>query len=408
MTDIDTDAERLMLVLSDRLVATDTWDQAAWQRVADLAHQHALAPLLHAKLKQRAIAPPPDVAQRVRATYLSSAARNIRLFHELGKVLGALRASNVPVIPLKGAWLAEAVYGNIALRPMGDVDLLVPFADIAQTLAALKPLGYVPDFDCDPVAEKAEHHHLPPISRPGGLTLEIHWTIVDPIYCTRFDDDELARMWARAGPATVGGVAVRALSPTDQLLHLCVHTSAHHRFDGAGLRNYVDVAFLVTRFGGAIDWAQCAARANQWDVANGVRLALRLMEEFTGVVVPASVWAELAATPLDDATADWVRHKTLHRSAAAIRSNVALLEGKTGVVNKLVVLRDALFLSRAAMGRMYKIPATSWRILACYPRRFKDVWGRYRGQLWQVVRRDPAFVTEATLETRLREYLGWH
>jgi hypothetical protein len=56
---------------------------------------------------------------------LYSALRNMRRCHELSKVLRILQNDGIPVIVLKGAALAEVVYGNIALRSMSDVDLLV-------------------------------------------------------------------------------------------------------------------------------------------------------------------------------------------------------------------------------------------------------------------------------------------
>ena len=44
---------------------------------------------------------------------------------------------------LKGAALAITVYDSIGLRPMGDLDLLVPEERLAEAVARLKALGYV-------------------------------------------------------------------------------------------------------------------------------------------------------------------------------------------------------------------------------------------------------------------------
>ena len=70
-------------------------------------------------------------------------------------------------------------------------------------------------------------------------------------------------------------------------------------------------------------------------------------------------------------------------------------------------MRDALFMPRGVMARLYPAPADSWRILAYYPVRWKDLWVRYRGALWKLATRKREFVEEARNEARLRKYLGW-
>jgi hypothetical protein len=246
---------------------------------------------------------------------------------------------------------------------------------------------------------------MPPLSKPGGLTVEMHWTIVPPKYGAGFNADDLEQLWAHAKPATIGGVSALTLSAADLLLHLCVHASVHHEFEGAGLRNYLDIAQVSRRYGDTIEWEQFTARANRWGIANGVRLALQLAEEWTRMAIPAAVLEALEATPLDDATANWVRHKILNGHAVALNSNLACVVGAARWTHKLGVLRSVLFPSRTEMAREYSVSAGGWRILGYYPVRLKDLWVRYRRTLWQVARRDRIFISEARQEAHLREYL---
>ena len=78
------------------------------------------------------------------AAYLENAARNLRLYDNLCKVLKILRRDGIPVIVLKGAHLAELVYGNRALRFMGDLDLLVQKDDVMRVDALLIEMGCTP------------------------------------------------------------------------------------------------------------------------------------------------------------------------------------------------------------------------------------------------------------------------
>ena len=47
----------------------------------------------------------------------------------------ALAAADLRAVVLKGAALAQAVYGNLALRPMGDLDLLLHVPDVEDNVA---------------------------------------------------------------------------------------------------------------------------------------------------------------------------------------------------------------------------------------------------------------------------------
>ena len=114
---------------SDRLSHISTEE---WQEVATLASLHSVAPLLYYRLKQHTLAIPDDVAILFKDAYLNNIARNVRLYAELTRILQCFQDANIPVVVLKGAHLAEVIYGNIGLRPMGDVDLLVQKDDLKK------------------------------------------------------------------------------------------------------------------------------------------------------------------------------------------------------------------------------------------------------------------------------------
>ena len=404
------DAERLIALLREagRAVAAETFDEADWQRIVELAQKQSVAPMLYARLKERGITPSPAAAQQLREIYLANAARNTRLLHEVGNIFRALQAADIPVIPLKGAMLAEAVYGNIALRQIGDVDLLVKPVDLKKALDVLRTLGYAPKHPFEIESERRISQHMPQLSKRGGVTLDLHWTIVNPRYNVHFDDNDLDQVWSRANPVKIGGVQVLMFSPMDLLWHLCLHASVQHRFDDIGLRGFWDMALVIRRYGDQIDWEQFTRRVNQWGIANGVHLALQLTEEWTGVAVPAPVMRSLTPATPDAATIEWVRYKTWNETAPALKRDVARFEGKARIAEKLAALRDVLFRSRTVMASMYDAPANSWRILFYYPVRFKDLWTRHSQAMWQLLWRDKKLTTEARQEARLREYLGWN
>jgi len=201
MTEINPVADRLIALLAARDVAVEMLDEADWECLIALAQRHGVAPMLYATLKKRGIMPPPAIANQLRQIYLASASRNLHVFHELGNILRELQAANIPVIPLKGAYLAQAIYGNIALRPMSDVDLLVKPDEMTRALDILRALGYSSERSFDPITEQTISQHMPLMCKAGGLRVEMHWTIVNPRSNSRFGQNELNQVWSRAVPA---------------------------------------------------------------------------------------------------------------------------------------------------------------------------------------------------------------
>jgi hypothetical protein len=344
---------------------------------------------------------------RLREAYLASAARNTLLMHQLGSVLHSLGAVDIQAVPLKGACLASCVYKHVGLRPMADLDILVKAADIGKAVEVVRALGYDSAQPFDPSTEKLSFQDMPPMSRRFSLDIEFHWTLVTPRCRARLDDESIRGLWERAQPATVAGVPVLVLSPEDQLLHLCMHLSVHHRFNGVSLKHAVDIAEVCRKYGPNLDWGTVAVRARAWDVQNGILVALRLAKDIAGACVPPSFDEELGADAVDDGTMQWILGKVINGSPGSLENDLARLQGSGSAMSRLGAARDSMLLPREAMARLYPAPADSWRIFAYYPVRWKDLWVRYRQSLWKLATRDKEFVEETRKEARLREYLGW-
>jgi len=192
-------ADKTRAARLEQLSASD-WDDLIQQSV-----RHGVTPLLYQRFTTtNTSAPiPATVMQRLREIYLYSAKENIRLYHELAKVLKTLQNDGISVIALKGAHLAEVVYGNIALRPMVDTDLLVRKADLSRVEEKLLEMGYGSP-ERPSIEEQCEKvHHLVRFTKPDVFSIEIHWTIELPTSPFEIDVDGL---WERARPATIAGI----------------------------------------------------------------------------------------------------------------------------------------------------------------------------------------------------------
>lgn len=117
---------------------------------------------------------PTDILETVRTGYFECAWRNNSLYSDLSKILKALHQENIPVILLKGAHLAQTVYSNIALRPMGDIDILVRKSDLLKTKKQLLGLGYRLLREVDIATACANSQHLPPMVKQDSPSVELH------------------------------------------------------------------------------------------------------------------------------------------------------------------------------------------------------------------------------------------
>lgn len=260
-----------------------------WETVGALAKREALGPLLWAALRQAAWLPA-DVAAGLQGDYQRVGARNMLLLRELETVRTAL--APMPVIVLKGAALVQALYGNIALRPMVDLDLLIHPADFERALGAVGRLGYqrttaelrpgaTLEFDSELMLRKAG---------PLETQLELHWHLLDsPRHQARMPLDWF---WESAVPAELDGSTFLTLSPEATLLHLCAHLQIHHR--GEGLLWWHDIALLLSRQGGCLDWDAVLGRAAEYDLVIPLcRTLLGLETEGLGVPIDAAVLTRL-------------------------------------------------------------------------------------------------------------------
>ena len=85
---------------------------------------------------------PSDLSAAVQDAYFQIGVQNILRYRELEAIIDRLDANGVDVALLKGVVLAQLVYGNLALRPMMDIDLLIRREHAEAALEALAQLGY--------------------------------------------------------------------------------------------------------------------------------------------------------------------------------------------------------------------------------------------------------------------------
>jgi hypothetical protein len=156
-----------------------------WDGFLRKARNEGISPLVFLRLPEIVINKnniPKYVTEELKKDYYLSATKNALIFEELKKVLGLFNQSKLQIIVMKGAALAETIYGNLALRPMSDVDLLVKNEDLHQVDELLKKLGYSPaDRSVDDVDFTSTYLTTLDYRNPlkNSPSFHIHWHFVN-------------------------------------------------------------------------------------------------------------------------------------------------------------------------------------------------------------------------------------
>lgn len=255
---------------------------ADWDRVLEIARFHQvdlfLYPAVAAWDKKRQ--PPAELMAGWRMAYFAATVKYEQASRQLREILSALHDAGVPVIPLKGAWLAEKIYAEGAQRPMCDFDLLVPLEQLDQARTVFENLGYTTPDRFRSLQHDKDIHYLHP-AHP--MTIELHWNIWNEgIRHTRKPD--FSSIWQDLQEDSIGGIPVCSFPVERMLAYLAQHI-LHHSF-AIPLRAYLDLALILKQHGAACSAERLTTEADALRVPYGCRLVLHTVRAMFDQKVP--------------------------------------------------------------------------------------------------------------------------
>ena len=260
-----------------------------WRAFLDLAARHGVRPLVYRSLQSVCWGRvPADIQIEWQATDRRINQRNRLATAELLRVIAAFRASEIPVVSVKGPVLAEMAYGDFTLREFADLDLLVRVTDFRKAHDLVTQLRYRPvlKIDRDQALEFLWHQgELAFNSSFGGPQIDLHWRVA-PKH-TAFSL-EAGYFWPGFRPVQLAGEPVLSFAPQDLPLYLASQ-GGHDQWDD--LRRLCDLAEFLRRRRD-LDWPQLLEAGRR---VNGLRmllLGLHLAHELLGTAIPPAA-AEL-------------------------------------------------------------------------------------------------------------------
>ena len=215
---------------------------------------------------------------------------------EARRVAKALAEVDGPVLLLKGAAYAIADLPPAAGRLFGDIDILVPRAQLDQVEGALLLAGWhtQKQDDYDQRYYRRWMHELPPLTHiRRGTVLDVHHNLLP----------ETARIRTHAGPILAAAQALADLpglgmpANTDLVLHSACHLF-HEGEWGHGLRDLVDLDAMLRAFAAEPEfWPALLARAQTLNLGRPLYYALDCCRRWLQTPIPEHVIATCPSRP---------------------------------------------------------------------------------------------------------------
>ena len=381
----DTDRLILSLLREDCSALVDgTGRPVDWDAVLARAETHGVEPLLYHQWRSagRLEAFPAGSVQALQCIYYRVVARNTLYLQALEAILSSLATWGITPILLKGAGLVATVYDSPALRPMGDLDLLVLPGEFRTALQCLGKLGYQPTHQEQfPGAYEAVTHHvgLRREASFGSLVeLHHHWLSL-PGSLSRYVSMEEVRQ--RAIAVQVGQARAWVLAPADQVLHLSGHIAIHSPVTQRFIW-YYDLDRVIRRYEQSLDWALILKRAVDYRMVLPLQRVLPAVASMLGTPVPAEVLEELGRILVDPRERQRYAPSALGPHSRVV-DGLQKLSGLEGVGARLKFAWQMLFPSWSYMSASYPDEGLA-RQLGRYPARWgsalRELTSAWRGR----------------------------
>ena len=250
-----------------------------WSYVLRMALAHRVMPLVYRTLTFTCPdAVPKTILEQFRTHFYANAGRNLFLTKELIKLLDLLESHEIPAIAYKGPTFAVSIYGNLALRQFGDLDILVQERDYDRARHLLTSQGFRLTIEHEWESEL--------IDESGTVAVDLHKRITTREFSCPLSFKYLSR---RLQPTRIAGTVVPGLCPEDTLLMLSIQLTKDRH---PQLAKICDMAEFL-RVHGRLNWVKALKQAKILGGERIVLFGLCLTSNLLGVALPLEVAREL-------------------------------------------------------------------------------------------------------------------
>jgi len=328
----------------------DAWN--AWIASADIDRldmgSFRLIPLLYKNLKRNGVEY--ELLGRFKGIYRRAWYENQMAMHRLSGLLRFLHSEKIPTLILKGAALAPLYYKDLGLRPMADLDVLVPVNKAIDAVNRLRESGWKP---LEGLPRRIRPDYLLAVKainmvrEPSDPQLDLHWHVFQECTEPQADND----LWEASIPVSCGALISRALSPADQFLHICAHAM---EWNAIAPMRWVADAMVVLSNTPAFDWDRVLQQARRRRLVLSLQTMAPYLRRLVAAPIPDTVIRDLKSLPVTELERDWMKIRTRGISRLTVQD--------------LFKVRFGLY-KRSALSARFR-PA-----ILGFPRYMQCVWG---------------------------------
>jgi len=249
-----------------------------WDALLSLADRHGVNAHLAEALKGFAGVPgavQQELQRRRRAQALAALAMTADLF----RILTAFQKTNIEALAIKGPVLSMRAYGDPGIRHYGDLDFLIRSSDAERATQILAEAGYAPRVPLSAIrAGRVPGEYLFEHASTGMLA-ELHTEQSLRYFPKALPVEEY---FARQCAVEIDSRGVPALSPEDEVVHICIHGSKHL---WERLAWIADVAAIL-RGTSALDWNLVMQSADRTGASRMLVLGAVLATDLLGAPLP--------------------------------------------------------------------------------------------------------------------------
>ncbi|MFC2119098.1 nucleotidyltransferase family protein [Bacteroidota bacterium] len=260
--------------------------QLNWDYIIHFSERHGISGLILKNiLKSRFFnAFTEDNIKPLENIYCQTIAANSNKIFVCEKLVKFANTKNLPVIPLKGIFLAPHIYKDIGLRPMSDIDILVKKQHLEFFEKYLFNSGF----------EKTTHikskyidefnflHHLPAYVKKD-IIIEIHYRLGS----TPIDfNNSLNNIWDRSQLLRKDNLKFYSFTAEDLLIYQCYHTYKHFKSGKLRLCHFCDIPKILNHYTNTINWSVLHHLSDSYNLLPALKNIFGICNTYFGTRLP--------------------------------------------------------------------------------------------------------------------------
>ncbi len=310
---------------------------------------------------------PSQYLEQLRNYYHRNSARNMIISGETKKILKIFNEENIKAIVLKGIFLAENIYKNIAFRPIGDIDILVRKDDLSEVDKILKSSGFLATTnhrDALSIAPPSPVNSLVYLKKTPGAVVHLHWHLINTTWPldSLVNKIDMERIWSCARATRIGGIEALTLAPEHLLIYLSQH-SLTHSFDRLIL--LADILETLRHYKERLDYELVVGEAERFNLSPVLFYSLSFASNLLNFEIPELERLKPAGFSLSDRIFSLFMRKGVRHYWL---SYLIYLSMEKGFFSKLSFMGRTLFPSPYVMGHNFALPLSNINAFHYYRR----------------------------------------